>query len=95
MVWPECLDFEENSYSQLAGSLSPDYKNFHARQISQQPSFSSQTVPDCINILPVAFAITLNDRKIFLLHINTLACVKAEIEPMLRILHFSYIVQNR
>ena len=37
----------------------------------------------------------------FLTHIaweyrfNILACVKAEIKPMLRNLHFSYIVQNR
>ena len=28
-----CLDIEENSYSQLPGSLSPDYKYLHARQI--------------------------------------------------------------
>ena len=29
-----------------------------------------------------------------LLHINTLACVRAKIYPMLRNLHFSHIVQN-
>ena len=26
----ECLDFEESSYNQLPGSLSPDYKYLHA-----------------------------------------------------------------
>ena len=29
----DCLDFEESSYSQMPGSLSPDYKYLHARQI--------------------------------------------------------------
>ena len=29
----ECLDFEESSYNQLPGTLSPDYKYLHARQI--------------------------------------------------------------
>ena len=35
-------------YSQLPGSLSPDYKYLHARQIPHQLSFPSQTIPDCI-----------------------------------------------
>ena len=40
----------------------------------------AQTIPDCIRyILLVPFAITLKRRRTFLLHINTLACVKAEI----------------
>ena len=34
-----------------------------------------QTIPDCM----ASFAITLNHRRTFLLHINMLACVKAEI----------------
>ena len=34
--------------SQLSGSLSPDYKYLHARQILHQESFRSQTIPDCI-----------------------------------------------
>ena len=45
-------------------------------------------------LLLVSFAITLNHRQTFLLHSNTLACVKAEIWPMLRNSHFSKIVQN-
>ena len=40
----------------------------------------------------VSFAITLSQRQTFLLHINTLACVKTEIWPMLWNLHFSYLV---
>ena len=43
----------------------------------------------------MSFAKTLNHRRTFLLHINTLAFVKAEIKTMLRNLHFLYIVQNR
>ena len=43
-------------------------------------------------LLLVSFAITLNQRRTFLLHINTLACVKAEIQPMFRNLQCSYIV---
>ena len=41
---------EESSYTQLSasGSLSPDYKCLHARQISLNLSFHSQTIPDCI-----------------------------------------------
>ena len=58
-------------------------------------SFASQTIPDCINLLLVSFEITLNHRRTFLLHINTLAYVKAEILTMIKNLHFSYIVQNR
>ena len=38
-----CVDFEESLYSQLSGSLSLDYKHLHARQISHQLSFPSQT----------------------------------------------------
>ena len=38
----------------------------------------AQTIPDCIRLL-VSFAITLNHRQTFLLHISILACVKAEI----------------
>ena len=58
--------------------------------------FPPKPIPDClIYILLVSFAITLNDRRTFLLHINTLACVKAEILPMLRNLHLLYIVLNR
>ena len=69
------------------------YKYLHARQIPHQMSFPSQTIPDCIRL--VSFAVTLNHRQTFLFYINTLACVKAEIWPMIRNLHFSYIVQNR
>ena len=72
----EYLDFKESSYSQLPGILSPDYKCLHVRQIPHQLSFPFLTVKD---ILLVSFAITLNHRRTFLLHINTLACVKAEI----------------
>ena len=47
----EYQDFEESSYSQLRGSLSPDYKYLHARQIYQQLSFPFQTIPDCIKYI--------------------------------------------
>ena len=48
------------------------------------------TIPDCIRyIIGVSY-----HRQTFMLHINTLVCVKAEIYPMLRNSHFSYIVQN-
>ena len=36
-------------------------------------------IPDVQDILLVSFGITLNHTRTFLLHINTLACVKAEI----------------
>ena len=41
----------------------------------------AQTVPDCIRyiIIIMSFAITLNHRPTYLLHISILACVKAEI----------------
>ena len=44
-------------------------------------SSALQTTLDCIRYIIglVSFAITLNHRRTFLLHINTLACVKAEI----------------
>ena len=42
----ECLDFEDSSYSQLPGSLSPDYKYL---------SFTSQTIPDCIRYVICVF----------------------------------------
>ena len=44
----ECLDIDESSYSQLPGSLSPDYNYMHESKIPHQLSFSSQTIPDCI-----------------------------------------------
>ena len=48
----ECQDFEEGSHSQLPGSLSPDYKYLHERQIPHQPrSFPSQTILDCIRCI--------------------------------------------
>ena len=42
-------------------------------------SSALQTIPDCIRYIIGVFCYTLNHRQIFLLHINTLACVKAEI----------------
>ena len=50
------------------GSLSPDYKYLHARQIPHQMSFPSQTILDCIRNIIGVFAIILNRRRIFLLH---------------------------
>ena len=47
----QCLDFEENSYSQLPRSLRPDYKYLHARIIPHQLSFPSQTIPECIRYI--------------------------------------------
>ena len=49
-VWSYVLsliafDFEESSYNQFPGSLSPDCKYLHARQIPHQLSFPSQTIP--------------------------------------------------
>ena len=79
MFWLTCLEFEKCSYSQLPGSLSPHYKYLHARQIPHLLSYPSQTIPDCIRYIMGVFAITLNHRQTFLLHINTLAYVKAEI----------------
>ena len=55
-VWSHVLallsiDFEENSCSHLPGSLSPDYKYLHPRQIPYQLMFLSQTIPDCIRYI--------------------------------------------
>ena len=48
------------------------------------PSSALPTIPDCIRyiigvMLLVSFDVTLNHRRTFLLHSNTLASVKAEI----------------
>ena len=34
----KCLGFEESSYNQLPGRLSPDYKYLHAREIPHKLS---------------------------------------------------------
>ena len=47
----ECQDLNKaHNYSQLPGSLSPDY-NLYARQIPHQLRFPSQTIPDCIRYI--------------------------------------------
>ena len=76
-------------YSQLPGSLSQgeDYKYLCARQIPHQPSLAFQTIPDCINMLLVSFAITLNHSRTFLLHINTLACDIAHAQEFTLLIH--------
>ena len=56
--------------NQLPGSLRPDYKYLHASQIPHRLSFASHTRL-YKHILLVSFAITLNHRRTFLLHINT------------------------
>ena len=58
----ECLDFEESSYSQLPGNVSPDYKYLHARQISHQLTFSSQTIPDYITYIFGVFCYTFKSQ---------------------------------
>ena len=45
--------------NQLPGSLCPDYKYLHARQISHQLSFSSQTILDCIRYIVIHIIILL------------------------------------
>ena len=55
-VWSHVLALSEctlkkSSYNQLSGSLSPDYKYLHARKISNQLSFPSQTISDCIRYI--------------------------------------------
>ena len=55
-VWPHVfnlkrLNIEESLYSLLPGSLSPDYKYLHAKQIPNQLSFPSQTILDCIRYI--------------------------------------------
>ena len=42
------------------------------------------TIPDCIRYIIGVFCYNFNHRQTFLLDINTIACVKAEIWPMLR-----------
>ena len=37
--------------NQLPGSLSPDYKYLHARQIPPNLNFPSQTTPNCIRYI--------------------------------------------
>ena len=53
------------------------------------PRVLSQTIPDCIRYIIGVFAITLNHRQTFLLHSNTLACVKAEIDSPYSGIHTS------
>ena len=79
-------------FHSVARKPEPRLQKFACKAKSSPTEFSFQTIP--VIILLVSFAITLNHRRTFLLHINTLSCVKAEILPMLRSLHFSYVVQN-
>ena len=44
-----------------------------------QPTFTFQTIPDSTRYIIGAFCCNLNHRQTFLLHINTLVPVKAEI----------------
>ena len=61
----------------LVSCLSLEYLDLKkAHIISCQETQPNLTVYD---ILLVSFAITLNHRRTFLLNVNTLACVKAEI----------------
>ena len=55
-------DFEESSWSQLPGNLSPDYKYLHARQIPHTPSFYSKTIPDCIGYIIGVFCYNFNSQ---------------------------------
>ena len=75
----ECLDFEESLYSQLPGSMSSDYKYLHTMHVLHQLSFPSESITDKIRYIIGVFCLTLNHRQVFLLLINTLACVKTEI----------------
>ena len=55
-VWSHVLalsawTFKKAHIVSLPGSLSPDYKYLHARQIPNQLSFPSQTIPDCIKYI--------------------------------------------
>ena len=56
-------DFEEYSYSQLPGSLSPDYKYLHASQIPHQRMFLSQTIPYCIRYYLFLFIYSIPSNK--------------------------------
>ena len=78
--WPLVpgMDFEKSSYSQLPGSLSPDYKYLHVRQIPQQLSFSSQTIPDCIRYIIGVFCYNFKSQMNILASYKH-TCVKAEI----------------
>ena len=59
-----CLDFEESSYNQLPGSLSPDYKYLHARQIYHKLSDPSQTkLADCIRYIIGVFCYYFKSQK--------------------------------
>ena len=75
----ECLEFEESSYRQFRGSLSPYYQDLHARQILHQLSFHSQIIPDCIRYIIGVFCYNFKSQTNILAYIVTLACVKAEI----------------
>ena len=55
-------DFEESSYGQLPGSLGPDYEYLHARQISHQLSFPSQTIPVCIRYIICVFCLNFKSQ---------------------------------
>ena len=65
--------------SQLPQNFNPDYKYLHARQIPHKLSFSSKTIPDCIRYFIGVFCYNFKSQPTFMLHINTLAFVKAEI----------------
>ena len=77
----------------LLESMSPDYKNLHARQISHQPSFPSEAIPDCIRYIIGVFCYNFKSQTN--IHINTLACVKAKYSPCSAIYtsHTLYITQ--
>ena len=52
-VWSHVLALSawtlKKAYNQLPGSLGPDYKYLHGRQIPYQVKLPSQTIPDCIS----------------------------------------------
>ena len=58
----ECHEFEEISYSQLPGSLSPDYKYLHVKHILHQLGFPSQTIGNSIRYIVGVFCYNLNRR---------------------------------
>ena len=83
-IWSHVLAFFsawtlKKAYIARPGNLSSDSKICMQGKFLKKLSFSYQTIPDCIRYIIGVFAITLKNRRTFLIHINTLACVKDEI----------------
>ena len=73
-VWSHVLALSawtlKKAHNQFPKNLNADFESLHARQITRQLSFPSQTVPDCIRYIIGVFCYNFKSQT------NTLASYK-------------------